>query len=102
MDNIPKGGRGHRAPYETTHRRIPTDIKPEIEILIDRYRTAILNGEEYTPMISEDYRTCPLLPPYEEMIGICKKIIRQKQSLRKGLAKLVSILYKVDCNPKDL
>lgn len=36
--NKPIGGRGKRAPYETTHVRIPVDLKPQIEKLIEEYR----------------------------------------------------------------
>ena len=35
---INKGGRGKKAPYETTHIRIPTPIKEEVESLIERWK----------------------------------------------------------------
>jgi hypothetical protein len=34
----PLGGRGKKAPYETTHVRVPVDLKPQIEEIIDSYR----------------------------------------------------------------
>jgi hypothetical protein len=38
MTNKQIGGRGKRAPYETTHVRIPVDLKPQIELLIEEFR----------------------------------------------------------------
>lgn len=34
----PIGGRGKKAPYETTHVRIPVDLKPQVELLIKEFR----------------------------------------------------------------
>jgi hypothetical protein len=36
--NKPIGGRGKKAPYETTHVRIPVDLKPQVELLIKEFR----------------------------------------------------------------
>ena len=38
MTNKQIGGRGKKAPYETTHVRIPVDLKPQIELLIEEFR----------------------------------------------------------------
>jgi hypothetical protein len=38
MDTIAKGGRGNKAPYATTHARIPKDIKSVLEKLASEYR----------------------------------------------------------------
>lgn len=32
------GGRGRKAPYETTHVRIPVDLKPQVELLVEQFR----------------------------------------------------------------
>jgi hypothetical protein len=34
----PLGGRGKKAPYETTHVRIPVDLKPQVELLVEQFR----------------------------------------------------------------
>jgi hypothetical protein len=34
----PIGGRGKKAPYETTHVRIPVDLKPQVEKLVEEFR----------------------------------------------------------------
>jgi hypothetical protein len=36
--NKPIGGRGKKAPYETTHVRIPVDLKSKVEELVEAYR----------------------------------------------------------------
>jgi hypothetical protein len=35
------GGRGKKAPYETTHYRIPEPTKPVVEILVNKYRQTL-------------------------------------------------------------
>lgn len=44
----PLGGRGNKAPYETTQVRVPMPIKPQVEKLIAQYRAMILNGNDTT------------------------------------------------------
>ena len=34
----PIGGRGKKAPYETTHVRIPIDLKTQVELLVEEFR----------------------------------------------------------------
>ena len=34
----PIGGRGKKAPYETTHVRIPIDLKSQVELLVEEFR----------------------------------------------------------------
>ena len=34
----PVGGRGNKAPYESTHVRVPLPIKPKVQALIDEFR----------------------------------------------------------------
>ena len=36
-----RGGRGHVAPYETTHARIPVAIKPYIEFVSNSYKQSV-------------------------------------------------------------
>lgn len=42
----PVGGRGKKAPYETTHMRVPVELKAEFEQRIAQYRDTVLTGEE--------------------------------------------------------
>ena len=45
MSNLVKGGRGKKAPYETTHYRIPEPIKPVVEMMADRYRFLVITED---------------------------------------------------------
>jgi hypothetical protein len=45
MEEI-KGGRGKKAPYETTHCRIPKPIKLEVELLAGAYRDLVAAGKD--------------------------------------------------------
>lgn len=45
MDDISKGGRGKRAPYESTHYRLPVPIKSLAEEMATIYRELVI---EYT------------------------------------------------------
>ena len=53
--NKPVGGRGKRAPYQTIIIRIPIDLKPQIDELVNRFREDSLeikidkNTETKTP-----------------------------------------------------
>ena len=38
----PVGGRGHKAPYETVIVRIPVDVKPQVEEIVERFRAGDL------------------------------------------------------------
>ena len=46
MDTIAKGGRGHKAPYDTTHQRIPVEVKPVIDKITKAYRVAYFERSE--------------------------------------------------------
>ena len=40
---VPKGGRGKKAPYETTQMRVPVPIKDQVSSLIAKFRGGIFN-----------------------------------------------------------
>lgn len=46
MTDVPRGGRGQRAPYETTTVRVPKPILTEVEQLIGQYRAMALGGKD--------------------------------------------------------
>ena len=59
--NKPIGGRGKKAPYETTHVRIPVDLKLQVEKLVEDYRNNGLsnlpeNNQQSSPSESINYR----------------------------------------------
>lgn len=79
--NKPKGGRGHKAPYETTHVRIPVPILEEVERLKQRY-----HSEDPNEPVN-------LVTSFEEAIILAKGILTQKKSARVSLEKLLTALY---------
>jgi hypothetical protein len=94
----PIGGRGYKAPYTTTHVRVPTDIKPEVELLIDNYRNKILGittEKALTPI--EEKALTPIeekaLTPIEEVLTLVDEILARKQSARKSMGLLLSAIY---------
>lgn len=77
----PSGGRGIKAPYETTHVRVPVPIKSDVEKLIERFREG---GETK----SEN-----MLTSLDDAIVIAKSILAQKKSSRVSMSKLLTAIY---------
>jgi hypothetical protein len=55
----PLGGRGKRAPYETTQMRVPIPIKTQLESVIADYRERVLLGTEDQDDEEEEDQTEP-------------------------------------------
>lgn len=91
--NKPKGGRGVKAPYETTHLRIPLPIKADIEKLIDNYRSSVIDGIEIE---NND------LIPLQDAIELCQKLMRAKTTKIDSFCKLLTAIYKTDVSKDDL
>lgn len=90
--NKPKGGRGLKAPYETTHARIPVPLKPKIDKLVDEYRELILDGKQP----EREKFNCPdsmTLTTVGEAKAIAQDILKQKKSAKISLEKLLTSLY---------
>ena len=77
-----KGGRGVKAPYETTHVRIPVAIKEQVETLSAAYKDGTL---EKLNNISRD-----------EVINIARTILKKKKSARISLESLLTSIYGED------
>lgn len=83
MTDIYKGGRGLKAPYETTHVRIPVAIKKRVENLSKAYK----QGE---------IEQLPEPITLAEAIEIARQILKQKKSARVSLENLLTRLYSQD------
>lgn len=81
--SIWKGGRGVRAPYKSTHVRVPTPIKHEVEALIQAYKDGCIQP-------NADFLTV------EEATEVAKEILKNKKSARLSLQSLLTAIYKVD------
>jgi len=77
----PSGGRGKKAPYVTTHMRIPEPVKTEVQRILDRFHGTEVEATE-KPLTS--------LP---EAMAIAKNILLQKKSARVSIEKLLTALY---------
>jgi hypothetical protein len=65
----PIGGRGRKAPYETTHVRIPVDLKSQVEELVNNYRNNGLVAVEK----NNDNANKNLSINYDELVEIMIK-----------------------------
>ena len=70
-----------KAPYETTHVRVPVPIKPEVQKLIDQFHSG---GEIHTEN---------QLTTLETAIVTAKSILNQKKSARVSMSKLLTAIY---------
>lgn len=91
----PVGGRGYKAPYTTTHVRVPTDIKPQVEALIDNYRNELFGVSQTNLLTTTEINPLPTL---EEGVELALGIVARKQSARKSMALLLSAIYGKDVN----
>jgi hypothetical protein len=91
--NKPLGGRGKKAPYETTHLRIPLPIKADIEKLIENYRLSVIDGIE-----SQDNG----LMSVEDAKLLTRKLIKAKTSKIDTLIKLLTSIYDVEITKDEL
>lgn len=89
----PKGGRGHVAPYQTTHLRVPVPIKADLEKIIEDYREAVLKGDEF---IKEQ------LPSLEQAKLKSKEILKSKKGAKKSIIMLLTSLYNTKVVETDL
>lgn len=85
---LPKGGRGHKVPYETRIIRVPAPVLDEVEAIANRYRQSVLEGSEFVEGGSN--------PTFEQAVTIAKKIIQQKKSKLQSIAKLLQVIYSTD------
>lgn len=91
--NKPLGGRGKKAPYETTHLRIPVPIKADIEKLIENYRLSVIDGIE-----THDNS----LISVEDAKLLTRKLIKAKTSKIDTLVKLLTSIYGLEITKDEL
>jgi len=77
----PIGGRGNKAPYETTHVRVPVPIKHKVEQLIEEFRTG-KKQQHRNPLTS-----------LEDAVETARELLRQKKSARVSMEKLLTAIY---------
>lgn len=79
-----KGGRGVKAPYESTHVRIPVPIKDKVEALSQAYKDGTLEDSE------------PQSVDLDNAIELARSILKQKKSARVSMENLLKAIYNQD------
>lgn len=124
--NKPIGGRGKKAPYETTHVRIPVDLKSQVEKLVEDFRnnksTVIeenddkidkklpLNSDNFIQIMIEEFKNndlfitqkstenspIKLTLSLEESISLANNLLASRGSRKDIITKLLTALYQVE------
>lgn len=72
-----KGGRGVKAPYTTTHVRVPEPIKARVEAMSQAFK----DGELSEPI------------SFDEAVEMAQKILKQKKSAKVSMQSLLTAIY---------
>ena len=75
-----RGGRGVKAPYETTHVRVPTEIKERVEELSKAFKDGRLN------QVDE-------IATFDIAIDEARTILKRKKSARVSMESLLTAIY---------
>ena len=79
------GGRGKKAPYQTTHVRVPVPIKDQVEQLINDYKTGTLD------QLTIDDALAPI--SFDDAVEQARVILKQKKSATTSMTKLLTSIY---------
>jgi hypothetical protein len=126
MTNKQIGGRGKKAPYETTHVRIPVDLKSQIELLVEDYRNnhykiaenndrgsinnLPLDSDNFIQLMIEKFKQSNLLivdisnsasdnkneVGLQEAINIANEILVNTRAKKEVVNKLLTALYRIE------
>ena len=87
MPNISKGGYNGKAWYETTHARIPVELKELVQSLSNDYK---LTGK--VPSLEPIPVSQPSLTK-EDAIALANQLVKSKKGAKHCLEKLLTALY---------
>jgi hypothetical protein len=126
MNNKQIGGRGKKAPYETTHVRIPLDLKSQVELLVEDYRNnhykisennnqefvnnLSLDADNFIKLMIEKFRENNLFiidnfgkissskneVNLEEAVNIANEILANTRVKKEAISKLLTALYRIE------
>jgi hypothetical protein len=91
--NKPVGGRGKKAPYQTTIKRIPIDLESQIDSLIESYRLKAIEGTESDPIG---------MMSVTDAKQLAKKLLKAKMSKLDTVVKLVTGIYNEPIDKQEL
>jgi hypothetical protein len=108
----PIGGRGKKAPYETTHVRIPVDLKSKVEELVEdkSARNLPIDYHELVVKMIEEFKNnnlfihenpdrkypLTLILSREEAIEYGRTLVIQARTKKNVAENLLTALYQVD------
>lgn len=99
-----KGGRGIKAPYDSTHVRVPEPIKPQVEKLIERFKLLIaeegLSVEEAVDRISSQSNDDCFSK--QEIIESAKFGLRSKKGAWISVRKMLTRLFNEEVPTEEL
>ena len=128
MTNKQIGGRGKKAPYETTHVRIPVDLKPQVELLIEEFRNngftidnqivnnSSINSSEFIKQMIEEFKNNNMLIiqetndisddkimsylnlKLEESVKLANEILATRATKKELVNKLLTALFGIEVN----
>jgi hypothetical protein len=114
MTNYTKGGRGKRAPYETTHCRVPKLIKPVIDRLVGKAKELVDQPEKLNELLDkltssiDDVSEQKDVNKYpdsclskQEAKQLADKLLRAKKSKKDTVEKLLTSIYGNDITLDD-
>ena len=113
---ITKGGRGKKAPYETTHVRVPDQLKPLVEMMAEGYKEQVEADDiqEVTPAYIEGVKAAVrhlqdflspssgVVLPMAQAKALASDLVRQKKSASDSMAKLLTAIYGVEFSKSEL
>ncbi len=120
--NKPKGGRGLKVDYISTHVRIPEPIKGKVEEIKDLYFSGSLQqydelqvencrlANEYRKMLTvtltdnvcNDVSATTQFVFFQDALAIAKKLLHQEKSTRETIAEFLIAIYGINVKVDDL
>jgi hypothetical protein len=90
----PIGGRGKKAPYISTHARIPEPIKSHVDVLVSAFHDGTLpEPESLAGLLQERQPEQNSLPTLSKVLEAARKILRAKTSKVESIANLLTAIY---------
>jgi hypothetical protein len=101
---ILKGGRGKKAPYQSTHVRVPEPIKPAVEALIERFRLLVVEEGLTTDDAASQVEAQPQADCYskEQIIEAARYGLRSKKGAWRSVEKMLTALFGEEVIISDL
>lgn len=97
----PVGGRGIKAPYDSTHVRVPVPIKLQIEDVIEQFRNAV-TGDINLLTGYDIHQNTNSLTGLQEAKKLAIKHLKAKREKHQMVANLLSDIYGTKVSAEEL